>query len=455
MGGKEIAFDSEGLKLPPHNLEAERAVLGSMLLSSEAVGLGLELLSEESFYDPAHRKVFSTIKSLFLADRPIDLVTVSGALKDAGQLEQIGGMPMLTDLTDVVPATSNVRHYAEIVRAKYILRRLIEASSNIMDRCYEFNVDASDLLDVSEQMIFEIAQEKEKGSEVISSKDIIKQVIARIDDLYKRQETVTGLPTGLIELDKLTSGLHPGDLIIVAARPSMGKSALATTIAEHIAVERGVPVAIFSIEMSAEQVMQRMLCSLARVDAHKVRTGFLSTSDWPKLTMAAGKLSEAPIYIDDSSGISVVELRAKARRMKSRYNIGLVIVDYLQIMKGVGRVESRQQEISQISRSLKLLAKELSLPVLAISQLSREVERREDKRPRLADLRESGSLEQDADLVIMLMREEYYYPTEENRGRAELIVAKHRNGPTGVVQLAFIKEYARFENLAPEYSGAI
>ncbi len=321
-----------------------------------------------------------------------------------------------------------------------------------MSKCYETDVDAQELLDKAEQMIFDIAQEKERGKEALRAGDIVKRVIAKIDELYRRQEMVTGIPTGLIELDKLTSGLHPGDLIIVAARPSMGKSALVTTIAEYVAVEKKIPVAFFSVEMSAEQITQRLVCSIARVDAHKLRTGFIPVSDWPKLTMAAEKIDEAPLYIDDSSGISVLELRAKARRMKSRYGIELVIVDYLQIMRGFGRVESRQQEISQISRSLKLLAKELNVPVIAVSQLSREVEKREDKRPRLSDLRESGSLEQDADLVLMLMREEYYYPTEENKNIAELIVAKHRNGPTGTIKLAFIKEYARFENLAVEYS---
>ncbi len=440
------------LKIPPQDLEAERAVLGAMLLDSEAVSIALELLDTYSFYSPIHQKIFSAIKELFLQDRPIDLVTVSSLLKDKGELETVGGIDYLSDIANVVPAASNVKHYADIVRDKFILRELIKGADVIAGKAYQTDVDASDLLDEAEKMIFEIAQEKERGREVFRVGDIVKQVIARIDDLYRRQETVTGIPTGLTELDKLTSGLHPGDLIIVAARPSMGKSALVTTIAEYVAVEKKIPVAFFSIEMSSEQIVQRIVCSLARVDAHKVRTGFLSHSDWPKLTMAAGKLSEAPLYIDDSSGISVLELRAKARRMKNRYDIGLIIVDYLQIMKGFGRVESRQQEISQISRSLKLLAKELNVPVIAVSQLSREVEKREDKRPRLSDLRESGSLEQDADLVIMLMREEYYYPREDNKNLAELIVAKHRNGPTGTIKLAFIKEYARFENLAVEYS---
>ncbi len=440
------------LKIPPQDLEAERAVLGAMLLDSEAVSIALELLDTYSFYSPIHQKIFSAIKELFLQDRPIDLVTVSSLLRDKGELDTVGGIEYLSDIANVVPAASNVKHYADIVRDKFILRELIKGADVIAGKAYQTDVDASDLLDEAEKMIFEIAQEKERGREVFRVGDIVKQVIARIDDLYRRQETVTGIPTGLTELDKLTSGLHPGDLIIVAARPSMGKSALVTTIAEYVAVEKKIPVAFFSIEMSSEQIVQRIVCSLARVDAHKVRTGFLSHSDWPKLTMAAGKLSEAPLYIDDSSGISVLELRAKARRMKNRYDIGLIIVDYLQIMKGFGRVESRQQEISQISRSLKLLAKELNVPVIAVSQLSREVEKREDKRPRLSDLRESGSLEQDADLVIMLMREEYYYPREDNKNLAELIVAKHRNGPTGTVKLAFIKEYARFENLAVEYS---
>ncbi len=443
--------NNSSLKLPPQNLEAEKAVLGAMLVSSEAVSIALELLDTYSFYAPEHQKIFSVIKELFHEDKAIDIITVSGRLKDKSLLEEVGGLDYLTEITDVVPASSNVKHYAEIVRDKFILRELITASDKIISQCYEADVDAQELLDKAEQMIFDIAQEKERGREALRAGEIVRRVIAKIDELYHRQEMVTGIPTGLIELDKLTSGLHPGDLIIVAARPSMGKSALVTTIAEYVAVEKKIPVAFFSIEMSAEQITQRLICSIARVDAHKLRTGFIPVSDWPKLTMAAEKIEESPLYIDDSSGISVLELRAKARRMKSRYGIGLIIVDYLQIMRGFGKVESRQQEISQISRSLKLLAKELNVPVIAVSQLSREVEKREDKRPRLSDLRESGSLEQDADLVIMLMREEYYHPTEENKNIAEIIVAKHRNGPTGSFKLAFIKEYARFENLAVEY----
>ncbi len=440
------------LKLPPQSLEAERAVLGSMLLDAEAVSIALEILDIESFYLPSHQKIFSAIKELFSQDKPVDLVTVSQILQDKNELEQIGGLDYLTEIANVVPTSSNVKHYAELVRDKFILRQLIKASDLIMQKSYDLDVDASQLLDQAEQLIFEIAQERERGKEALHAGDIVRKVIAQIDDLYKRQDTVTGIPTGLIELDKITSGLQPGDLIIVAGRPSMGKSAFATTIAEYVAIERKIPVAFFSIEMSNTQIIQRILCSIARVDAHKVRTGFLASSDWPKLTMAAGKISEAPLYIDDSSGVSVMELRAKARRMKNRYGIQLVIVDYLQMMRGFGRTESRQQEISQISRSLKLLAKELNVPVIAVSQLSRAVESRHDKRPQLSDLRESGSIEQDADLVLLLMREEYYNPTEENQGVAEIIVAKQRNGPTGTIKLAFIKEYARFENLAVEYS---
>ncbi len=447
-----MKVDNGDFRLPPQSMEAERAVLGAMLLNSEAVALALEILEEDSFYFPQHRKIFSAIKQLFLEDKPVDLLTVTQLLKDKNLLEEVGGSAYLAEIAEIVPAISNVKHYANLVRDKHILRRLIRASGDIMQKSYQSDIDAVQLLDEAERVIFEIAQERERGREVLRVGDIIKEVVTKIDDLYRRQDSVTGIPTGLIELDKITAGLHSGDLIIVAARPSMGKSALVTTIAEYVAVEEKVPVAFFSVEMSADQIAQRLLCSIARIDAHRVRTGFLSSSDWPKLTMAAGKLSEAPLFIDDSSGMSVMELRAKARRMKSRFNIGLVIVDYLQIMRGFGRAESRQQEISQISRSLKLLAKELNVPVIAVSQLSREVEKREDKRPRLSDLRESGSLEQDADVVLLLMREEYYYPTEENKGIAELIVAKHRNGPTGTVRLAFIKEYARFENLAVEYT---
>ncbi|MFN7169942.1 MAG: replicative DNA helicase, partial [Candidatus Omnitrophota bacterium] len=375
--------------------------------------------------------------------------TVADALKKANLLEEIGGPAYLASLASLVPTAANVGYYARIIKEKYILRSLIHVSTQIINECYEPITDADDLLDRAEASIFEIATHKIEGS-FVSIKEIIKSSIETIDNLYQRKANVTGLPTGFTEFDVLTAGLQPSDFIVVAGRPSMGKSAFVASIAEHVGIVEKKPVAIFSLEMSKEQLVQRMLCSHARVDAHRVRTGLLSQSDWPRLTNAAGKLSEAPIFIDDTPAISVLELRAKARRLKSTQDIQLLILDYLQLMKGPANVENRQQEIAEISRSLKALARELNIPLVAVSQLSRAVEARADHRPQLSDLRESGAIEQDADVVVLLLREEYYNPTEENRGLAEVNIAKQRNGPTDIIKLAFIKEYARFENLSRE-----
>jgi replicative DNA helicase len=332
-----------------------------------------------------------------------------------------------------VPTAANAQYYVDIVKEKGIQRQLIKNSTEIISKSYGTNVDIDELVDSAEQLIFEIADANQK-QQAVHIKDIIKGTIENIDLLYQHKKSITGVPTGFTDFDSKTSGLQKSDLIIIAGRPSMGKSAFAISIAEYACLEHNVPVAVFSLEMSKEQLVQRMLCSQAQVDAHKVRTGFLSPSDWPLLTKAAGRLSNAPMFIDDTPAISMLELRAKARRLKSAHNIGLVIVDYLQLMQGHGRAESRQQEISEISRSLKALARELNLPLIAISQLSRAVESRTDHRPQLSDLRESGAIEQDADVVVLLMREEYYNPTDENRGIAEAIIAKQRNGPTGTVK---------------------
>ena len=434
-------------RVPPQNIEAEMAALGSMLLEEEALITASELLSEESFYRDAHRKIFSAMITLYRNSVAVDLVTLTDELTKRDILDDVGGPSYLATLVSVVPTAANVEHYCRIVKAKSILRALINASTTIATECYEDSGDPELLLDRAEQRIFDIASEKIKA-EAVSVKEIVKSSIELIDALYQRKGFLTGVPTGFIELDQLTAGLQPADLIIVAGRPAMGKSSLAMGVAEHAAMMGKVPVAVFSLEMSKEHLVQRMLCSHARIDAHNVRTGLLSTSDWPKLTQAAGKLSEAPIYIDDSPGVSILELRAKARRLKSRQGIGMVIVDYLQLMQEPGRSENRQEEVAIISRSLKALARELNVPVIAVSQLSRAPERRETFRPRLSDLRESGSIEQDADLVLLLFREEYYTPAPENQGIAEIIIGKQRNGPTGSVKLAFIKEYTRFENLA-------
>ncbi len=368
-------------------------------------------------------------------------------LKKAGSLEEIGGATYLTTLTSFVPTAANVDYYARIVKEKAILRSLIGASTQIITEGYDPTKDVDALLDKAETLIFDITQRKFEGGFTLF-KDVIKGTIETIDQLYQKKEYVTGIATGFREFDIKTAGLQPSDFIVVAGRPSMGKSSFVSCIAERAGVVEKHPVAIFSLEMSKEQLVQRMLCSHARVDAHKVRTGFLTHSDWPKLTNAAGQLSEAPIFVDDTPGISVLELRAKARRLKSRHDIKLVIVDYLQLMQGPRAAENRQQQISEISRSLKALARELNVPLIAVSQLSRAVEARADHRPQLSDLRESGAIEQDADLVALLLREEYYMPTEENKGIAEVIIGKQRNGPVGSLKLAFIKEYTRFENLS-------
>ena len=434
-------------RVPPQNLEAEMAVLGSMLLEEDALSAAAEVLEEAAFYKDAHRKIFSCILALYTHNVAVDLVTLTDELKRKSWLDEVGGPSYLATLTGVVPTSANVEHYCRIVKEKAILRSLIKASTHIASECYEESGGAESLLDRAEQRIFEIASNKIK-QDAVAVKELIKGSIETIDNLYQHKGIITGLPTGFSELDEMLAGLHPADLIIVAGRPAMGKSSLALSLSEHAAMDKRVPVAVFSLEMSKEHLVQRMLCSHARINAHNVRSGVLSASDWPKLTQAAGKLSETPIFIDDSPSLSILELRAKARRLKARHDIGLIILDYLQLMEEPSYSDNRQQEITVISRNLKALARELRVPVIAVSQLSRAPERRETFRPRLSDLRESGSIEQDADVVLLLFREEYYNPTEENRGVAEVIIGKQRNGPTGTVKLTFIKEYTRFESLA-------
>jgi len=434
-------------RMPPQNLEAEQAVLGSMLIEEEALVHAAELLDDAVFYKDAHRHIFSTLLALYKANTPVDLVTVTEALKQRNLLEEVGGASYLATLTTIVPTAANAEYYCRIVKQKAILRALIRAATHIAGECYEEAQEPDLLLDRAESLIFDIASKKLKR-DAVAMKDIIKSSIEMIDALYQRKGSITGLPTGFVELDQQLAGLQSADLIVVAGRPAMGKSSFALCVAEHAALVQKIGVAIFSLEMSKENLVQRMLCSHARINAHNVRSGMLSTSDWPTLTKAAGKLSEAPIFIDDSPSMSILELRAKARRLKSRHNMNLVILDYLQLMEESSYAENRQQEISVISRSLKALARELNVPVIAVSQLSRAPERRESFRPRLSDLRESGAIEQDADVVLMLFREDYYNPTEENKGVAEVIIAKQRNGPTGTVKLAFINDYTRFETLA-------
>jgi len=434
-------------KIPPQSIEAESAVLGSMLLDRDTIPQAIESLSPDCFYKDAHRKIYSAIIKLFDENKGVDLVTVMEELKKAGSLDESGGPAYVSNLASSVPTAANFIHYAKIIREKMLLRKLIATSTQIVSGCYDTSQEVDLLLDKAEQLIFEVTSNKAK-QRFTALRDIIKSSIEKIDSLYQRKENVTGIGTGYRDLDIKTAGLQPSDLIIVAGRPSMGKSALATCMVEHAAIVDKIPVAFFSLEMSKEQLVQRMLCSHARVDAHKVRTGFLSQSDWPRLVSAAGKLSEAPIYIDDTPGISILELRAKARRLKAQFDIKMIVLDYLQLMEGPSKADSRQQEISEISRSLKALARELNVPLIAISQLSRAVENRTDHMPQLSDLRESGAIEQDADLVLLLLREEYYNQTEENKGIAKVNIAKQRNGPTGIVELAFLGEYMRFENRA-------
>ncbi|MFA5156967.1 MAG: replicative DNA helicase [Candidatus Omnitrophota bacterium] len=435
-------------KVPPQNLDAEMAVLGSMLIDEEAISVAAESLDRSLFYKDSHRKVFEAILDLYNSSKAVDLITLTDELKRKGALEGIGGVSFLTNLANSVPTAANVGYYVSIVKEKGILRNLISNSTKVISLCYESDGNVNEVVDAAEQLIFEVSDRRIHGS-YQHLKEIIKESIEKIDLLYQKKAHVTGVPTGYVDFDIQTAGLQPSDLIVVAGRPSMGKSAFALGMAEYAGVVAKVPVALFSLEMSKEQLVQRMLCSHAKVDAHKVRTGYLATSDWPRLTAAAGKLSDSPIFIDDTPAISVMELRAKARRLKMHHNIQLLILDYMQLMRGSSlNSESRQQEISEISRSLKALARELNVPIVAISQLSRAVESRTDHRPQLSDLRESGAIEQDADVVVLILREEYYNPTPDNQGTAEIIIAKQRNGPVGTVKLTFIKEYTRFENIA-------
>ena len=434
-------------RVPPQNLEAEAGVLGAMLLEEAAVSEVVDILESTSFYKEAHQKIFSCMVALYSEGRSIDVITLTDALRKREELDYVGGAGYIAELATAVPTAANVRHYAKIVRDKAVTRQLIRTATQIVTDSFESASDIDALLDRAEKTIFDIAMRR-VDTTLIPIKELIKDSIETIDELYQRKAHVTGLASGFNDIDVMTAGLQKADLIVIAGRPSMGKSAFVCGIAEHVAAVDKKPVAFFSLEMSKEQLVQRLLCSFARVEAHRVRTGFLGQSDWPKLTNAASKLAEAPLYIDDTPSVSALEIRAKARRLKSRFDIQLVIVDYLQLMRGPSGVENRQQEISEISMSLKTLARELSVPVIAISQLSRAVESRSDHRPQLSDLRESGAIEQDADVVMLLLREEYYTPTEENKGKAEIIIAKQRNGPVGSVELAFIKEITRFTNLA-------
>jgi len=445
---KKVNFVEDIERLPPQNLEAERSVLGAMLLDKETITKVLQIIpNPDNFYSEIHRLIYERIINLFEENKPVDIVTLKEEFRKRNKLKEIGGAVYLADLVNSVPTTANVVYYAQIVREKYILRNLLKATASINSLSYDSSQDLDVILDKAQSLIFDITQKRIK-TPVIHIKEILTETFEHIEGLYEKKEHITGIPTGFHQLDRLTSGFQPSDLIIIAGRPSMGKTSFVLNVAQYASVRAHIPVVIFSLESAKEQLVEHLLCSEARVNGQKLRTGFLSEEDWSNLTDAAGILAEAPIYIDDTPNMGVLELRAKARQLKVEHNIQMVIVDYLQLMAGDRRMENRQQQISEISRSLKALAKELGVAVVAISQLSRAVEKRgeEDKRPRLSDLRESGAIEQDADLVISLYREYYYSRKPEDEGIAELIINKQRRGPIGKIDLVFLSEYARFEN---------
>ncbi len=444
-------------KQPPYSNDAEQAVLGAMLIDEIAIGKAIEILGVgRRFYLPTHRKIFDAILMLYEKSQPADITTVAEILEKEKTLEDCGGRSYLSDLASGVATAANSEYYANIVLEKSTLRELIQTSTEIIGKCFRQEEEVEDLLDNAEQKIFAISEGRLR-SDFSRVKDLIPQTFEDIENYKENKGGLVGEPTGFTELDNMTAGLHKGDLIIVAGRPSMGKSALTLNMVENYCTTTDKAAAFFSLEMSKEQLALRLLCGRAKISSHKLRTGRMSDADWPKLTLAAGPLSEAEFYIDDTAGMTVLQMRAKARRLASKTELGLIVVDYLQLMSGSRHAENRQQEISIISRSLKGLARELNVPVIAVSQLSRMVEQRPNKRPLLSDLRESGAIEQDADLVMFVYREEYYLSKElreddpkllESAGKAELIVAKQRNGPTGIVYLSFLKDFARFENLA-------
>jgi len=432
-------------KVPPQNLEAERAVLGAILLEPTLLPRAIELLVPEEFYKEAHRKVFGAMIHLFERGEPADVITVTETLRREGVFEEVGGHTLLATLQEEGTVATQFAAYTGIVREKALLREMIRVAREIVEEGYAETDDVQVLLDRAEQMLFRISQRRFQRS-AFPVREILAQAIQHIETLYHRKEDITGLATGFTELDKRTSGLQRSDFVIIAGRPSTGKTAFALNVAAHAAVEMSRPALIFSLEMSKEQLVQRLICAEARVDSQKVRSGFLQPPEWRRIIDAAGRLSEAPLFIDDTANLSVLEARAKARRIQAEHRLELVVIDYLQLMQGRWRAENRQQEISEISRSLKALAKELNVPVVALSQLSRAVEARGDALPRLSDLRESGALEQDADLIMFLARKENTPDSEA--GTTDLVIGKHRNGPTGRLELVFNAEYTRFDNLA-------
>ena len=438
-------------KVPPHDVEAEQAVLGSMLTDKDAVISAIEVLKEDDFYRTDNKSIYEAIMNLYNRAEPIDIITVKAELESLGKFEQVGGLEYLASLPDKVPTTANAMKYIKIVEEKSTLRNLIKTANEIIELGYDPTEDVSDIMEGAEKKIFNIMQNNDKKS-YAPIKDILVESFTQLEELYNRKQHITGVPSGFTELDYKTAGFHGSDLVLIAARPAMGKSAFALNIATNAAVRANVPVVIFSLEMSKEQMVNRILCSEAMVDSNKVRTGKLEEDDWTKLAGSIGPLSDAEIYIDDTPGISVMEIRAKCRKLKLEKNIGMVVIDYLQLVQGSNkRNGSREQEISEISRSLKILAKELNVPVIALSQLSRAVEQRPDHRPMLSDLRESGAIEQDADIVMFLYRDDYYNPDSEKKDIAEVIIAKHRGGSLGTVDLLWLGSYTKFVNLEKRF----
>lgn len=441
--------DGLAAKVPPHNLEAEESVLGACLLSREAVANVLEIVAPDQFYKPAHSEIFSAMLELYGRGDPIDAVTLAEELRRRNTLESTGGKPYIFTLVQTVPTAGSAVHYARIVEENALLRRLIDAAHSISDLAYSVPEDVEGAVDFAEDLVYRVSQRRD-AQDFSALRDLLTENMEIVEKLYEQGSTITGLPTGFTELDNITAGLQSSNLVIIAARPAMGKSALAVSIAQHVAVDRHSPVVVFSLEMSKMELVQRLMCAEARVDSNRLRRGRLQESDWPKLSHALGRLAEAPIFIDDTANLTIMEIRAKCRRLKAKHGLALIIVDYLQLMLPPPgrRSDNRVAEVTDISRSLKILARELDVPVIAVSQLSRNVEHRTDKRPMLADLRESGSIEQDSDIVMFIYRDEVYNPDSPQKGIAEIQVAKHRNGPIGKVELAFLDHYTKFANLA-------
>ncbi|MFP4697995.1 MAG: replicative DNA helicase [Eubacteriales bacterium] len=434
-------------KVLPHSLEAEQSVIGSMLLNREAIAIASEFIRGDDFYQKQLGVVFESMIELYNGNQPVDLVTLQNILTQKNVLEQIGGIKYLSDLAGAVPTSAHIKNYAVIVKEKAILRRLIRESEQIASECYQNKDKLEVILDSAEKRIFNLIQNR-NASDFAPIKEIVLSTLENIEKAHQNQGQVTGIETGFSDLDYKTSGLQPSDFVLIAARPSMGKTAFALNVAQHVSIKEDVPTAIFSLEMSKEQLVNRLLCSESMIDAQKVRTGNLEETDWEKIAEGSAVLAKAPLYIDDTPGISVSEIRAKCRKLKLEKGLGLILIDYLQLMSSGGkRIESRQQEISEISRSLKALAREMEAPVVALSQLSRACEARADHRPMLSDLRESGAIEQDADVVMFLYRDEYYNPDTEAKNQAELIVAKQRNGPTGTINLVWLGQYTKFVNM--------